>query len=303
MKIRFLVIPAMPLIVRILLFAVFAGTGLFFQLRLPDAVLPGFLVMAAGSLLLLARHYRNKPVDLGFEDWRPASKREFERIKNNLAMTKSIKYPFVFKPALGVLFIVLIGIAGFFALIEEEEELLILLADAAILLLPVSFSGQVKLWTPRELDLKMGRLAAVMDKGESSPHGFIITPYIRLDKDKEGKQIPEDIRLMIEPRRKPEDFIGVQVQVAINNGPNGAVPYMYVVFLCQGKGNTFRYLKEEKYGSMIKEPGGDEKYGYIVVRQRTGGGGYHTTDRDCLRLYRIAEEKLDTLQSKAARGG
>ena len=44
---------------------------------------------------------------------------------------------------------------------------------------------------------------------------------------------------MVEPRRKPADFLGAQFQVAVNNGPNGAVPYLYAVFLCRGKGPTY----------------------------------------------------------------
>jgi hypothetical protein len=299
MKIRFVVIPKIPIAIRLILFTALAITGLIFQFFIKDGVLPGFGFMIAGALLVIARHYRNKPIDLGFEDWKPASKLEFDRIKENLKMTKTIRYPFLFKPVIGIIIVVIIGIVGFFAFVDEKDDLLILMADVAIILLPVAFSGLVKLWTPRDLSLKMERFGTIMDKAEKSPGDYIITPYIRLDKDKEGKQIPEDIRLMIEPRRKPEDFVGVQVQVAINNGPNGAVPYMYVVFLCRGKGHSFQYLSKEKYAGMVKEPGGDDEYGFIVVRQRTGGGGYHTTNDDCLKLYRLVEEKLAAIKLKA----
>jgi hypothetical protein len=299
MKIRFVVIPKMPIIVRLILFGALAIGGLISQLCIKDGVLVGFGCLIVGALLVIVRHYRNKPVDLGFEDWKPASKLEFDRIKENLTMTKTIRYPFLFKPVLGIIVAVIIGIVGFFAFVDDRDDLLILMADVAIIMLPVAFSGLVKLWTPQDLSLKMERFGTVMDKAENSLRDYIITPYIRLDKDREGKQIPEDVRLMIEPRRKPEDFIGVQVQVAINNGPNGAVPYMYVVFLCKGKGRSFQYLSREKFGSMVKEPGGDDEYGYIVVRQRTGGGGYHTTHNDCLRLLRVVEETLAPMKSKA----
>jgi hypothetical protein len=143
--------------------------------------------------------------------------------------------------------------------------------------------------------MKMDRFGTIMTAAKKSPGGLIVTPYLRLDKDKEGKQIPEDVRLMIEPKRKPEDFLGTQIQIAINNGPNGAVPYMYAVFLCKGKGTSFDKLSKTDYGSMIKEPGGDDEYGFIVVRQRTGGGGYHTTPHDCKKLFGIVEEKLTQL--------
>jgi hypothetical protein len=143
--------------------------------------------------------------------------------------------------------------------------------------------------------MKMERFKTVLNAANKSSKEFIVTPYLRLDKDKEGRQIPEDVRLMIEPRRKPRDFVGVQLQVAINNGPNGAVPYMYSVFLCKGKGATYRILRDAGFGSMVKEPGGDEEYGYIVVRQRTSGGGYHTDSQGCLRLFEEVKKGLQEL--------
>ena len=112
----------------------------------------------------------------------------------------------------------------------------------------------------------------------------------------EGRQIPEDIRLMAEPRRKPADFLGVQLQVAINKGPNGSVPYMYSVFLCRGKDRTYSTVAELKFKDMVKEPGGDKEYGYVVVRQKTSGGGYHTTDDDCRKLFALVKESLEELK-------
>ena len=83
-------------------------------------------------------------------------------------------------------------------------------------------------------EFSKGALASSSETAEEGE--IIITLYLRLDKSKEGQQIPEDIRLMVEPRRKPADFLGVQLQVAANTGSNGSVPHMYAVFLCKGKG-------------------------------------------------------------------
>ena len=99
----------------------------------------------------------------------------------------------------------------------------------------------------------------------------------------------------IELRRNPEDFVGVQFQIAVNSGPNGKVPYMYAVFLCRGKGKSFRSISEMDFGSFIVEPGGDEEYGTVVVRQQTTGTGYHTDSSDCRRLYLLAAARLTAL--------
>lgn len=88
---------------------------------------------------------------------------------------------------------------------------------------------------------------------------------------------------MVEPRRKPEDFLGVQLQVALKNGPNGTVPYLYAVFHCRGKGPTFEAVSGMDFGDLIGEIAGDDEYGYVVVRQQTSGGGCRTDAGGCTR--------------------
>jgi hypothetical protein len=161
-----------------------------------------------------------------------------------------------------------------------------------VLLIPFLLTGNVKLWSPQELAFRMRVFDPILSSEQAEGGDIVITPYLKLDKDREGHEIPQDIRLMIEPRRKPADFLGVQLQVAVNKGPNGNVPYMYAVFLCHGKGETFQKLSSQRFEDFVKEPGGDKDYGYVVVRQQTSGTGYHTTDSDVRRLYDFVKHKL-----------
>jgi hypothetical protein len=294
MKIEFFV-PKIPFSLRLIIFTLCEGTGLLIQLFFPSLLLLSIIIMICGALFIAAKNYKNKPIDLGFEDWKPAALKEFRRIEENLKMTKEISYPFLYKNGFGIFLLVVFGIISFFAFVSEEYHILIIVLDLFIIFFPVSRTGLVKLWTPAQLTMKMNRFKTVLDEATGSPDDLIITPYLRLDKDKEGRQIPEDVRLMLEPRRKPGDFVGVQLQVAINNGPHGAVPYMYSVFLCKGKGESYRILRDMSFGSMIKEPGGDEEYGYIVVRQKTSGSGYHTDPGDCQRLFAEVKKGLQVL--------
>jgi hypothetical protein len=191
--------------------------------------------------------------------------------------------------------VVAAALAGFVG-VGSSRLAAVAFLDAAVLLPPFAFSGNVSLWTPRELAMKMACLEPLAG-AEPEGGAIVVTPYLRLDKDKEDRRIPEDVRLMVEPRRKPADFLGAQFQVAINNGPNGAVPYLYAVFLCRGKGPTYQAVAKMDFDDFIDEPGGDKEYGYVVVRQRTSGGGYHTDPGDCRRLYALVRDRLLKLRA------
>jgi hypothetical protein len=237
------------------------------------------------------KNFRNKPLDLGFEDWQPATLAEFNRIRSNLSATRKQRFSPLHRGGLGVFFVIAAGALALVIGMGGNGLAGIAFLDAAVLLLPFAFSGNVSLWTPRELAFKMLCLEPLAG---AEPEGgeIVVTPYLRLDKDKEDRRIPEDVRLMVEPRRKPADLLGAQFQVAVNNGPNGAVPYLYAVFLCRGKGPTFQAVSKMDFDAFIDEPGGDKEYGYVVVRQRTSGGGYHTDPEDCRRLYALVRDRL-----------
>jgi hypothetical protein len=105
---------------------------------------------------------------------------------------------------------------------------------------------------------------------------------------------------MYELKRPPADLVGIQVQASINNGPNGAVPYMYAVVLTKGKsGSSFKIAERAKVRGYEIEPGGDEEYGTVVIRQKTGGSGYETTPKECVRLREICMKLLEEMGTKA----
>ncbi len=253
----------------------------------------GTALMIPGLVFVAAHGFRNKPMDIGKEDWQPASVREFDRIKSNLQLTRQKRYSVIYRSGFGWFVAVVLAGASLVLVMSDFPFAALVAFDALVLLVPFLLTGNVKLWTPQELAFRMRVFDPILSTEQAEGGDIIITPYLRLDRDKEGHEIPEDIRLMVEPRRKPADFLGVQLQVAVNKGPNGNVPYMYAVFLCRAKGETFRKLSAARYDDFVKEPGGDEEYAYVVVRQKTSGTGYHTTDADVRRLYDLVKEKLE----------
>ena len=293
------VVPKIAFPARLTAFGGFAALGLAAQILLPGGggFILGLLLMVPGLVLISAKNYRNKPMDIGLEDWQPASAAEFNRVRANLSLTRQSRFSIFYKGGLGVAAIIVLGVISFFLFGSERRFAATLCIDALVLLIPLLFTGNVSLWTPKELARKMSAFEAIVTSEPTEGGPIIITPYLRLDKDKEGRQIPEDIRLMVEPRRKPADFLGVQLQVAINNGEHGPVPYMYAVFLCRGKGGTYQAFAAARFGDYVREPGGDKEYGFVVVRQRTERGGFHTTPVDCRELYAMVKEKLLALNA------
>ena len=293
MEVKFFV-PRLALPARMVVFAGFAAGGLALQVLVPGGLgfLPGVLLMIPGLVFMGARNFRNKPMDVGQEDWQPASVREFDRIKSNLQLTREKGYSVIYRSGFGW-FIAVVLVAAALVLRGGGFRLAALVcADALVLLIPFLFTGNVALWTPQELAFRMRVFEPILSAEPAEGGEIVITPYLKLDKNSQGQQIPEDIRLLVEPRRKPADFLGVQLQVAVNKGPNGNVPYLYSVFLCRGKGATYQTLSAAPFGGYVHEPGGDKDYGYVVVRQETSGGGYATTDADVRRLYDMVKKTL-----------
>ncbi|MGD0724748.1 MAG: hypothetical protein ABSB63_04220 [Spirochaetia bacterium] len=296
MEMRFIV-PKLALPARMLVFAGFAAGGLALQVLIPGGFgfLPGVLLMIPGLIFMGARNFRNKPMDVGQEDWQPASVREFDRIKSNLQLTREKRYSLIYRTGFGWFIAVVLVVAALVLWSGGFRLGALVCADALVLLIPFLFTGNVSLWTPQELAFRMRVFEPILSAEPAEGGEIIITPYLKLDKNSQGQQIPEDIRLMVEPRRKPADFMGVQLQVAVNKGPNGNVPYMYSVFLCKGKSTTYQMLSAARFGDYVHEPGGDKDYGYIVVRQKTSGTGYATTDADVRRLYEMVKKTLLTM--------
>jgi len=296
MAMRYLIGP-MSRPMRLGLFAAVEAAGIVVQSLMPVAFLPGTAIMLAGLLLTFSQGYTNKPNDLGFEDWKPVTFEEVRRIHGNLSGTRGVRLPLLYRPAAKALLVVLVFVfaaIGFFAPWvgpgSGTGRYFIGLLNSFIILVPLFFGGTVKLWTPTELAMKLSAFEPVFT--EDAAADIVTTPYIRFDKDSDGRQIPEDLRFMVELRRNPPDFVGVQFQVVINNGENGPVPYMYAVYLCKGKAVSFQRVSALSFGEMVTEPGGDDEYATLVVRQETSGTGYHTDEADCKRLYRMVVEGM-----------
>jgi len=274
---------------RLVAAGVLYGSAVVLQIAL-NSRLAGLPLVAVAWYLLALRPATNKPRDKGLEEWRAVSDGEVARIADNLSQSKklrnSVAGPAVLKSLLlaGMLFASLV--VSF-----DSPRAGLVLFDLALFCLPGLFFGGVRAHVPFEFDLKLARFVAAMNVPR--PDGFVLTPYLRFDEDDQGRDVPEDLRLMLEPKRKPADLVGIQFQASINKGANGNVPYMYAVVLTKGRnGPAYGRFKTMSARGFEVEAGGDDDYGTIVVRQDTGGGGYHTSDDDCERLMGLMIKAL-----------
>lgn len=260
----------------------------------------GLFACLLGWAPLMLRKATNKPDDQGLEEWRPVPMEEVDRLVDGIREARRLRRKMMSLPS--VLFLALglpaLAIAVIASAASGRLDFTLVLADAAIFLLPAASFGRVKVFTPSEISMKLQCFCALF--AESLPPEVAMAPYIRFDKDKSGADVPEDLRVMYELKRPPSDLVGVQVQAAINNGPNGSVPYMYAVVLTRGKaGPSYRLAQAFRAGGYEVEPGGDEEYGSVVIRQETSGGGYETKPADCVELLSLCLGLLAKMGARA----
>jgi len=260
-----------------------------------SSLLPGLPLAALAWMLLAVKPVTNKPADLGLEEWRAVSDAEVLRIADTIKEAKKARVRLAGPAGLGVLALVALGAAALISRVMLPPASLAFL-DLGLFLIPGFFFGRVSVFIPGELGMKLSGFLVLMNAPRIE--GFALTPYLRFDKDKEERDIPEDLRMLLEPKRKDTDLVGVQFQTSINNGANGRVPYMYAVVLTRGRaGQAHRAFSGLRLNGFVVEAGGDEQYGTVVIRQATEAGGYHTDDSDCMKLY---ERVVDGLRRLSA---
>jgi hypothetical protein len=258
------------------------------------AFLLGLPVLILGWFPLMLKKASNKPEEQGLaEEWRPVPMAEVDRLDDGLRESKKLKREVRsvstgLALGLGIPFLVIfMGVTS----VLGRGDLAFVGLNAAFLLAPALLFGKVKVFVPDDISLKMPCFRALLE--EKTPEGIVVAPYLRFDKDRAGGDIPEDLRLLYELKRPPADFVGIQVQAAINDGPQGDVPYMYAVVLTKGKqGSSYDLAKRTRAEGYEVEAGGDDSFGTVVIRQTTDNGGYETTGNDCKQLLRTCQKLL-----------
>ena len=202
----------------------------------------------------------------------------------------------------GVGFLSLVGVLLLLAVValllgtaSGPDALVRVAVAAALLFVPLWLNGMRTTWNPSELRKKGQALAvARATLGEAGGKDFDLVPLLALREGRRG-HYPVDARLMARPAREDASgFLGVQVQVAMNNVRGTDYPYLYAVIL--GK-DGFHFpvgpLRARERGlSLVFEDGRSGGVRYRVVRQHADkSGGWHTEPEHIRGIVTTALEK------------
>jgi hypothetical protein len=169
---------------------------------------------------------------------------------------------------------------------------------ALVLMVPLWVNGMRTTWNPSELKKKGDALTVARAEAERLGGGdFDPVPMLALREGRRGRY-PVDARLMLRPSREDDSgFLGVQVQVAMNNVKGTDYPYLYAVVLGKGDFRLPRVSTRERAGDVdiVCERGESEGVRFLVVRQHADRrGGWHTEPRHIQVLVAVALDKART---------
>jgi hypothetical protein len=260
------------------------------------------VLCAVPLLFLKAQNFSNRPADLGKEEWKPVTMKEIDRLADRVRKVKKVKTGGHSGAATVTVFFLFAVL--FFGLLSGFSACFFI-AGLYLILVPWLWFAGVEGWYPRQLSEKLEIFLTVL----TYPFGsaYRVVPMLRFDEDKQGRRIPEDIQVMVEPQSsaaakpgaKPNDLVGVQFQMAINNGPNGEVPYVYAVFITRGRNSLWKALVRETFYGFVTEADTDSgsEFGTVILRLDTESrsDGYQTYEDDVKQLVKNVIKALSGL--------
>jgi hypothetical protein len=283
------------------LFAV--GLAVWSVASLPLAVV-GLVLVLAGHVPLWVRHQSNAPGGATpdhEEVWAPVEDDWLERVEELEGRGArwdttpwDLSNVLGFFVLVGILILLGVAVVGAGAVLGLDAFIR-LAAAAPLLVVPLWLNGLRTTWNPSELRKKGEALAIA--RAEADRLGgvdFDPVPMLALREGRTGRY-PVDARLMLRPAREDDSgFLGVQVQVAMNNVNGTDYPYLYAVVL--GKGD-FRMPpvspRTHRGGAeIVFERDESEGVRFLVVRQHADRqGGWHTEPDHIRAIVAVALEK------------
>ena len=225
---------------------------------------------------------------------------DLDRIRDRIASIQKVKIPAIYNRAAGIVATFFSVFLFVFAGVFTGAAGIFVIADLYLIFFPFLWFAQIEKWYPA-----IRNKIAVFDPllEAELPEEVRLEPTLFFAGS--GEQVPSDMRLMLAPvsQKVRDELLGAQFQVTYNNGPNGAVPYMYVVFITRGLGKIWQSLKNTSAPRYVTESGsspegdtaeGATSYGTVVLRldTKSRADGYHTRESDVKELLHLAVQTL-----------
>lgn len=237
-QIKFIIAKSLPYKPRMALIAglLLAGLGL----EVGFSFWAGLAVLLAASLFGMVQGYDATPRIAGVEKWERVTPDEYTKIKLKADQLKrwdedmfditNTTGALVFVAGVILCVGIYLVLAGTFGFPVGYCNLVGL--NAAVLIAPLWFTGVKEYLRKDRLIIKINLLEGVM-RALTPLSEVQVFPMLALAETSEGKQDPEDARLLINLVGAPAAFYGVQVQISINGVKGQDFPYLYCVLIAK----------------------------------------------------------------------
>lgn len=269
---------------RIKLVVLFIITGLLIQLFFHFWL--GLIILGIGIILSFIKGYSEKPVVIGKEKWSQVTPDEYKKVKEKQKQLKKWDTDsFDITNSLGAavfILVALIGAAvwlGLYYILEESRLALYWVVDL-IVLFGFHWITGIRTFLKRDkLIIKINFLEKIMAV-LANPSDIQVLPMLSTRETKEKGCIPDDARLMVRFLNAPEYFMGMQIQISLNNVQGKDYPYLYCVLIAKKEAGFFlkrEHLLNNPPEKVVFEQQISGDVDVLVIRQyTTKRSGYHT---------------------------
>jgi hypothetical protein len=291
-------VAGIPYNVRVCVVIALWVAGLLIQAALGWFIV-GAAVIFAGTILALTRGYSNEPAraPTGNKRWENVTLAEFERIAELDHQSRDwdraalIDATNIWGCLIGVLMVAGVLVAGTILSETSAQLASACVLDSAALFAPFWVTGIRRFYHRTELMIRVGALHNILDRlNAPGTRGVTPAPMLELQKTETG-DIPQDAKVMVRLNDAPDDFIGIQVQVSLNNVQGTRYPYLYCVILAKPGFGLRKWSMQPGNPTLHAEYSKTAEVELIVVRQRTSkNSGYHTNEAAQNRIFDAALE-------------
>ena len=291
----------------------------------------GFLLLFVGNLFLLARGYSVRPEAAHHnKKWEKTTRDQFIRtrkLENDVrAWDESFTDLTCVLGAFG--FGCMIAVIAFACIFMYKDPVTrdwmpLFIVDAVILLVPHWITGTRLTWRPVSLRQQIDSLNValkVIDRKRNPP--CQIQPMFEMS-GKGDRRVPIGARVFVRFPDGPEEFLGIQFQVALNQVQGTRYPYLYAVVVAKKEFGLVKNHLQELYdqfpapkkrtgifaffnpipqGALAIEPSRDAGVEVIVIRQfTTKETGYHTPPLVINRIVEAAWYAAESVLESASK--